>query len=89
MEERDIIYKVTTEGDCEGRSTKTLGYCRGEKDDILKYYNDRKYYTLKVEEITIVNITSKSTLERQNLIARQKELEKELEEIKKKTNLYK
>lgn len=80
--ERDKIYKVTTEGDCEGKTNKILGYCTGEISDIKAFYDDRKYYTISVDEIEIEKITPQSKIERQNLVSRKKELEDELERIK-------
>ena len=76
------IYVVTTEGDCEGRGTSTLGYCTGNLDDIRAYYDDRKTYALRVEEIEVVHITSDSTMKRKALIKKKQELEEELDRIK-------
>lgn len=39
-------WQVKTEGDCEGRTTKSLGYHRGHIVDIAKALADRAYYAL-------------------------------------------
>ena len=76
------IYKVTTEGDCEGRSRRTLGYVSGSMNDIKDYFDDSKTYSLFIEEIKVLHITSDSASEKLKLIQRKKELESELESIK-------
>lgn len=80
----DKIYKVTTEGDCEGRSTKIIGYATGNESDIKSFYDDRKAYELRLEEIEVVNVTPNSKTERVAMIKRKQELEAELESLKKK-----
>jgi hypothetical protein len=40
------LWRVTTEGDVEGRSTNTLGEFKGNFDEIAFYLADRCYYTL-------------------------------------------
>jgi hypothetical protein len=82
--ESEKIYKVTTEGDCEGRTNKTLGYCTGEISDIKDFYDDRKTYTLRVEEFDVIKITPNSKSQRVALVNRKKELEEELKRIKSK-----
>lgn len=77
-------YRVTTEGDVEGRSILTLGYATGKESDILKYYDDRKAYDIRLEEIKIVAITSYMADHKVDLLKRKTELEKELESIKNK-----
>ena len=32
------IYRVTTEGDCEGKSTREIAYAKGNQKDILRFY---------------------------------------------------
>jgi hypothetical protein len=44
------IWKVTTEGDCEGRSTKELGIFKGHIVDIALSLADKSYYTLNFKE---------------------------------------
>lgn len=77
------IYQVTTEGDCEGRSTRTLGFASGEQNDIMRYFDDQKYYDIRLHEITIIDVTKDSVVEKKKLIDRKKELEEELSRIKK------
>jgi len=81
--EKEKIYQVTTEGDCEGKSTRTLGYCKGEISDIKAYFDDKKTYEIRVSEINVSVITSKSAEEKQLLMSRKKSLERQLEDIKK------
>lgn len=40
------LWKVTTEGDCEGRSTKDLGIHEGYFDEIAFALADKAYYSL-------------------------------------------
>lgn len=75
-------YKVTTEGDVEGRSTKTLGYATGNPTDIQKFYEDRMYYSIKVEPITIEVITPQAVMDRITLLKRERDLEDELKRVK-------
>jgi hypothetical protein len=77
------IYKVTTEGDCEGRTTTTLGFCKGNPSDIQTYFEDRKTYHISLSEIEVLEITPDSAKERKVLIDKKKELEEELENINK------
>ena len=80
MESKNI-YKVTTEGDCEGRTTSILGYCTGELSDIQAFYDDRKTYSLSIQKIEVLEIKRYSAAERVALVNRKKELEEELERI--------
>ena len=80
----DKIYKVTTEGDCEGRTTRTIAYATGNKSDIMSFYDDQKTYDLRLVEIEVVHITPDSKAERIALIKRKQELEAELESLKRK-----
>ena len=56
-----IIYKATTEGDCEGRSTKTLGIFKANsKLQVIEYLvanNIKPYYDYMVEEIDVLDIS--------------------------------
>ena len=40
------LWKVTTEGDEEGRTTKSLGIYEGWVDEIALYLSDKCYYSL-------------------------------------------
>lgn len=75
------IYKVTTENDCEGKTSRTLAYASGHKDDIIAYYDDQKYYDIRLEEITVTKITTQIASEKLRLLARKRELEEELNSI--------
>ena len=77
------IYKVTTEGDVEGRTIRTIGYATGNVADIRVYYEDEKYYTLSVEELVVTNITPELANRKSDLLKRKLELEAELSEINK------
>lgn len=56
-----ILYKATTEGDCEGRSTRTLGVFKANsKLQVIEYLvinNIKPCYTYMVEEINVLDIT--------------------------------
>ena len=75
------IYKVTTQGDCEGKTTNIIAYASGRRDVIMEYYDDQKVYDISLEEITVTNITPHSAAEKRNLLCRKRELEEELERI--------
>lgn len=45
------LWRVTTEGDCEGRSTKNLGVFEGNLDDIAFSLASGAYYSLHFEEV--------------------------------------
>jgi hypothetical protein len=47
------IWKVTTEGDCEGRSTRDLGIFKGFIDEIALHLADRCYYTLDFKPVKL------------------------------------
>lgn len=79
----DLIYRVTTEGDVEGRTTTLLGYCTGEVSDIKAYYDNKKVYDIAVEPITVKHISSVDTAKKIKLLQRKKEIESELEFIEK------
>ena len=56
-----ILYKATTEGDCEGRTTRTLGVFKANsKQQVIEYLvtnNIKPYYSYKVEEIDVLDIS--------------------------------
>ena len=76
------IYIVRTEGDCEGRSTRTVGYATGHPDDIREYYKDEAYYDLKLQKVPVMNVTQDLIQEKQELKTEQRRLEDRLKEIK-------
>lgn len=43
------VWKVTTEGDCEGRTIQQLGVFKGHIVDIAAHLASRSYYSLKFE----------------------------------------
>lgn len=77
----DKIYKVTTEGDCEGRTTKVLGYAKGNISDISSYYEDKKTYSLNVTEICVLDITYESADNKKELMTQKENLERQLKSI--------
>ncbi len=77
------VYKVTTEGDCEGRSTETLGYATGNPDLIKMYYDEQKEYTIRLEAINIVHITKETASVREKLRTRRTEITQEMSKLEK------
>lgn len=75
------IYKVTTEGDVEGRTTETIGYASGHPSDIKAFYDSKKCYSINLEEINIVEITSTSLNELNKVLAKKETLVNELTNI--------
>lgn len=47
------LYKVTTEGDCEGRSRRDLGIWEGNISNIAFHLADKMVYSLTFEPIAI------------------------------------
>jgi len=45
------LWRVTTEGDCEGRSTKSLGVFEGSIDEIAKSLARECFYTLRFTRV--------------------------------------
>jgi len=76
------IYKVTTEGDCEGRSVKTLGYCTGNPADIELYFQDQKAYSIQLDILNIKHIDPATVKTKAELLQRKKDIEQELQYIK-------
>ena len=56
-----ILYKATTEGDCEGRSIRTIGIFKANRKlQVIEYLvvnNIKPYYDYKVEEIDVLDIS--------------------------------
>lgn len=50
------LWKVTTEGDEEGRTTKDLGIYEGYLEDIAFKLSDSVYYTLRFMRIDLCNV---------------------------------
>ena len=62
------IYRVTTEGDCEGKSTREIAYAKGNQKDILRFYDSEKMYGIYLQEIFIKNITPEGKVAIRNAI---------------------
>jgi hypothetical protein len=45
------LWKVTTEGDCEGRTIKNIGVYKGFIDEIALYLADQSCYSLKFKKL--------------------------------------
>jgi len=76
------MYKITTQGDEEGKTTQTIGYATGDIEDIRIYFDDMKYYDLYVDEISVVHVKPESVSKRKKLLQEKVSLEKRLGEIK-------
>ena len=77
----ETIYRVTTEGDCEGKSIRLLAYATGDPTDIREYFDNEKMYAISTSEIKVVHISKESVINKNLLYQRKKEIEKELELI--------
>lgn len=75
------IYHVTTEGDVEGRHVRTVGYATGNPADIKAYFEDKKYYEIKVQEVTLRHITPQSVQGRKQLLEERLSLKNRLGEL--------
>ena len=71
---QQTIYHVTTEGDCEGRSTRTVGYAVGDQRDIELFFDDKKYYKLSLNEVSLTYVRPESVAEKREILDRQAEL---------------
>ena len=50
------LWKVTTQGDCEGNGTRYLGIFKGSIPNIAKYLSDKVVLSLDFEPVIIKNI---------------------------------
>lgn len=55
------VWQVTTEGDCEGRSTNRLGIYNGYIDEIALMLADSAYYSLTFEPVIPREVTNRVT----------------------------
>jgi|TARA_R100000750_G_C2335181_1_gene91815 hypothetical protein len=59
------LWEVTTEGDCEGRTTRNLGIYEGYVDDIALTLADQAYYKLSFKQaVKVIKKGSKPTNEK-------------------------
>lgn len=67
------IYKVTTEGDCEGRTTKHLGYVEAESPEhaikYLKSIGKDEYYEYSITQVNNPVLIAKPANELEHLFA--------------------
>jgi len=89
MIKHTLVYHVSTEGDCEGRSMTSLGYATGEVVDIRNYFLHLKTYELKIEPITVLHITKNSLKEKFELMQMKRHLQSEIEKIDKQLEVCK
>lgn len=57
-------YILTTEGDCEGRSTRTLGHFYGTPEQIISYALENhlhKYYDYSLKESNVIDVSRQET----------------------------
>ncbi|MBR9702796.1 hypothetical protein GOV10_02055 [Candidatus Woesearchaeota archaeon] len=80
--EYKTAYAVQTEGDCEGRSTRTLGYATGEPEDIKEFYDGQKMYKIWLNEVKIYSIDSEASGRRKHLEKEISGLEEKLEQLR-------
>ncbi len=55
------IYSLTTEGDCEGRTTRQVGIFKGTPEQILTYCkqnNIKPYYNFSLMKINMVDASN-------------------------------
>lgn len=50
------VWEVTTEGDCEGRTTRELGIYQGNISDIAVYLKDKVGYTLRFKRFRGIKV---------------------------------
>ena len=72
------MYRVTTEGDEEGRSTSTLGYAIGCPADIKAFYDDQKMYRIGLKEIQVIRVKPGAVKEKRDLLDEESNLRKRL-----------
>ena len=54
---KQVVYKVTTCGDIEGKTSATLGYATGKIEDIEQFFKGSKIYKLWIEPIKVIKVT--------------------------------
>jgi hypothetical protein len=57
-------YILTTEGDCEGRTTRTLGHFYGTPEKIIAYAlenNLKEYYKYGLKEVDTIDVSNHKT----------------------------
>ena len=75
------IYRVTTEGDCEGKSTREIAYAKGNEKDILRFYDSEKMYGIYLKEILIKNLTQEMVETNDEIVAKLKKLDEERNQL--------
>jgi hypothetical protein len=75
------IYEIRTEADEEGNRLQTIGYATGNPKDIEDFFNDKKWYQLRIEPIQVVNITPELVKKKDAIKKEKANLEKRLGEI--------
>lgn len=76
------IYKVTTEGDSEGRTTRFIAYATGKLDDVLAYFDKDKTYDIHAERVEpIIVVTSDMVSKRNELYRKRDEINKQIAEL--------
>ena len=77
----ETIYVVRTEGDCEAKSMREIGYATGDPADILAFYDDQKMYGIDLEEIKVVKVDPQAVNDRRALLEEKLEIKKRLQTI--------
>ena len=75
------IYRVTTEGDCEGKSKREIAYAKGNQKDILRFYDSEKMYEIYLKEIIVKNITPEMVETNDEIVAKIKKLDEERKQL--------
>ena len=75
------IYRVTTEGDCEGKYTREIAYAKGNQKDILRFYDSEKMYEIYLKEIIVKNITPEMVETNDEIVAKIKKLDEERNQL--------
>ena len=63
-------YKLTTEGDCEGRTVKTLGIFIGTPEQVIQYAENNnipKYYQYNISPVNIIDVSDVATDKKLNI----------------------
>lgn len=81
MEYKNKTYEVNTEPFFGGGLYTTIAYATGNPEDILKFYDEKKHYTIWLKELKVDKIKPESLEEKNQLLKEKENLEAKLKAI--------
>ena len=71
---KEPIYAVWTQADEEGRTSKIIGYATGNEDAIVGFFSAKKFYSISLSEIHVVNVTEEDVRKQKLLLEERSDL---------------